>query len=191
MNNKFIVALMALITLCMAPMCGFAATDSFAGVKFDSTASQNAELTKLKDDFRPVPNLLFYRTENVQLAGQDIGSVYFSFDKTTGKFSSADFMMQFFDTAKRSKAIRKEDGSYMFMGQTSIAKEYFETLCKYFEENYGPYQVKDDVNPGSEYSREARWDVKLPSCSILISVTEMRPKGAPVSLINGVIVRTK
>lgn len=141
MNNKFIVALMALITLCMVPMCVFAGADSFAGVKFDSTASQNAELTKLKDDFRPVPNLLFYRTENVQLAGQDIGSVYFSFDKTTGKFSSADFMMQFFDTAKRSKAIRKEDGSYMFMGQTSIAKEYFATLCKYFEENYGPLSI--------------------------------------------------
>lgn len=191
MNDKLTVALIALITLCMVPMYAFASADSFAGVKFDSTASQNAELTKLSDDLRPVPNLLFYRTGNVQLAGQDIGSVYFSFDKASGKFSSADFMMQFFDTAKRSKAIRKEDGSYMFMGQTSISKEYFETLCKYFEETYGPYQVKDGVNTGSEYSREARWDVKLQSCSVLISITEMRPKGAPVSLINGVIVRTK
>lgn len=187
--KRFVSCLAALAVFLFAQNA-CAAPDNFAGVKFDSTASQNSALTKLGDDFRPVPDLQFYRTDNVQIAGQDIGSVYFSFDKASGKFSSADFMMQFFDTAKRSKAIRKQDGSYMFMGQTSIAKEYFETLCKYFEDNYGPYQTKDNVNPSSEYSREARWDVKLPSCSILISITESRPKGAPLSLINGVIVRT-
>lgn len=189
MMKRFILCLAAL-AIFLSAQIACAMPDNFAGVKFNSTASQNTALTKLSDDFRPVPNLLFYRTDNVQIAGKDIGSVYFSFDKTSGKFSSADFMMQFFDTAKRSKAIRKQDGSYMFMGQTSIAKEYFETLCKYFEESYGPYHTKDNVNTGSEYSREARWEVKLPSCSILISITESRPKGAPLSLINGVIVRT-
>lgn len=154
-----------------------AAPDNFLGVGFNSTYDQYKDLTKLPPDFRPMPeNIQYYRSGNMEIGGKDIGSVYFGFNTKTGEFYSADFAMDFVKPAKRTKAIKWQDGSYKVTGQISMAQEYFNTLCSYFEEGYGSYKIKEQTINNQQnkafYYKTAEWEkIEVSDCTLYISVT--------------------
>lgn len=182
---------LSLMLICLMSFAASAATNEFLGISFDSTAEQSTKLIKLAENFRPVPNIQYYRTDNEQINGKDIGSVYFGFHKDTGKFGSADFILQFFDAAKRSKAIKREDGAYIFMGQASLAEPYFEALCAYFDKNFGKHEIKEGGMENQSFFKEARWNAKISSGRLTVSLSYGRPKEAPMSYISGVILLHK
>lgn len=155
--------LLAAIILALTVSTSSAATRSFVGLKFGCTVEEakqvlNTTLTPMPEEQRPAAkDLQYYYTDNVQMDGKDLGSLFLGFNKATGKLYSIDFHFQFFDRAKRSKPIKMQEGHYMMMGKTEHGEEYFQMLYDSFTKHYGKPK-QETYGTGDFATLVYKWD---------------------------------
>lgn len=182
------IIMLALSILCISSTMAYAVPDNFLGIKFDGTEEQCSSMTKLPDGSYGDPKQIYYRSENMQLEGTDLGSVYWGFNKETGKFASANIMMQFFESAKRSKVIKMPDGNYQMMGQLPLADEYFELLCIYFNKHYGK-STTETVKSGNADITAVKWD--LSKDGLFINVNLIPFADGKNVMISAIVLKVK
>lgn len=185
MRKFSVIGIILLLSLFATSAC--ADTDNFLGIKYDGTSEQCSEMTLLPDGSRGNPSKIYYRSDNLQLEGKDLGSVYFGFNKCDNKFYSADARLLFFNKAKRSKAIKMQDGTYQMMGKIELADEYYKMLCEYFSKDYGAPQESTQTS-GSAEIKMANWN--SPD-GIFVQVSTGRIEAAQQTYVGINIIKTR